>query len=46
MTPQLQVSSDSLLTLGGHTFGSRLIVGTGKYESYEIMEVALVSSGA
>ena len=46
MTPQLQISSDSLLTLGSHTFGSRLIVGTGKYESYEIMQEALDASGA
>ncbi|MEE8154351.1 MAG: thiazole synthase [Phycisphaerales bacterium] len=46
MTPQLQVSSDSSLTLGSHTFGSRLIVGTGKYESYEIMQEALHASGA
>ncbi len=46
MTPQLQVSSDSSLTLGSHTFGSRLIVGTGKYESYEIMQEALNASGA
>lgn len=32
--------------LGGHTFGSRLIVGTGKYPSVEIMQEALANSGA
>ncbi len=31
--------------LGSHTFGSRLIVGTGKYASYEQMQEALALSG-
>src|SRR5688572_4734660 len=32
--------------LAGHQFGSRLIVGTGKYETLEIMGESLVVSGA
>ncbi len=34
------------LVFGKHSFGSRLIVGTGKYESVEQTEAALVASGA
>ena len=34
------------LTIGKQTFNSRLIVGTGKYETYEIMQEALDASGA
>ena len=34
------------LTLGRLTMTSRLIVGTGKYESYEVMQEALDRSGA
>ena len=34
------------LQLGTHTFGSRLIVGTGKYTSYEQMTIALDLTGA
>ena len=37
---------DAPLTLGGRELASRLIVGTGKYETYEIMEPALDASGA
>jgi thiazole synthase len=33
------------LTIGSHTFASRLIVGTGKYSSYEVMQQALDISG-
>jgi thiazole synthase len=33
------------LTLGGRTWGSRLIVGTGGFRSLEVMERALVASG-
>jgi thiazole synthase len=33
-------------TLGGRTFGSRIIVGTGKYESLEQTRRALAASGA
>ncbi|TVR99940.1 MAG: thiazole synthase [Phycisphaerales bacterium] len=34
------------LALAGRTWNSRLIVGTGKYESYETMQQALDASGA
>jgi thiazole synthase len=37
-------ASDSL-KIGSHTFASRLIVGTGKYASYESMSEALAISG-
>jgi thiazole synthase len=33
------------LKIGSHSFGSRLIVGTGKYASYELMGEALAISG-
>ena len=36
----------SELTIGSHRFRSRLIVGTGKYPSPEIMRRAIVASGA
>ncbi len=34
------------LVIGGRKFGSRLIVGTGKYETFEVMREALEASGA
>src|ERR1044072_717157 len=34
------------LTIAGHTFGSRLILGTGKFASNELMRDALEASGA
>lgn len=37
---------DDPLVLGGRTFRSRLIVGTGKYSSFAIMKEALEISGA
>lgn len=37
--------SDNLLKIGSHSFRSRLIVGTGKYSSYEVMRDALDISG-
>jgi thiazole synthase len=37
---------DDLLALGGRTFRSRLIVGTGKFSSPELMADALAASGA
>lgn len=40
--PQL----DQPLTLGSRTLQSRLIVGTGKYENYDIMQQCLDASGA
>lgn len=36
---------DETLRIGSHTFSSRLIVGTGKYSSYETMQEALDLSG-
>jgi thiazole synthase len=38
--------ADDPLVLGGRTFRSRLIVGTGKYSSFGIMREALASSGS
>src|SRR5579872_1867062 len=37
---------ESPLVLGSHTFESRLIVGTGKYATYELMRECLDASGA
>ncbi len=37
---------DSPLVVGKHTLTSRLIVGTGKYESFEVMQAAHEASGA
>ena len=34
------------LTIGTHTLSSRLIVGTGKYAGYELMNQSLAASGA
>ena len=33
------------LTIAGRTFTSRLVVGTGKYPSHEVMQAAHVASG-
>ncbi|HEV3300973.1 MAG TPA: thiazole synthase [Planctomycetaceae bacterium] len=38
--------SESPLVLGSHAFESRLIVGTGKYATYELMRDCLDASGA
>jgi thiazole synthase len=38
-------TSGDPLRIGSHTFSSRLIVGTGKYSSYELMSEALAVSG-
>ncbi len=35
-----------LLRIGSHTFSSRLIVGTGKYASYDLMAQCLEAAGA
>ena len=40
------LQSDSRLTIGTHTLSSRLIVGTGKYASYEEMASAIEICGA
>ncbi len=37
---------DDLLRLGPHVFRSRLIVGTGKYETFDLMRQSLELSGA
>ena len=39
-------STDAPLQVGSHTLRSRLIVGTGKYATYELMGEALERSGA
>ena len=39
-------NSDRLLQIAGRTFGSRLIMGTGKFASGELMAAALTASGA
>lgn len=46
MTEKLNESSDRPLVVGGREFRSRLIVGTGKYASNEIMVEAIRASGA
>jgi len=38
--------SDDLLTIGKHTFSSRLFVGTGKYKDVEETRLAIEASGA
>lgn len=38
-------AADAPLRIGSHQFSSRLIVGTGKYSSYELMSQALEISG-
>src|SRR4051794_6331542 len=38
--------ADDPLILGSHRLTSRLIVGTGKYASYDLMREALAASGA
>jgi thiazole synthase len=45
-TPDTAESDDKLLRLGTHTFRSRLIVGTGKYATYELMQQCLAVSQA
>jgi thiazole synthase len=44
--PQQATGSDTPLEIGGHTFRSRLLVGTGKYRSNVEMVRALEASGA
>lgn len=39
-------TSNDGLQIGSHRFGSRLIVGTGRYANYEVMREALDHSGA
>jgi thiazole synthase len=40
-----QPAQEDALRLGSHVFGSRLIVGTGKYQTYDLMRDALALSG-
>ncbi len=44
--PEVDVLAPDPLRIGSHTFTSRLIVGTGKYASYELMAQALEAAGA
>ena len=37
--------SESAFEVGGHRLSSRLILGTGRYESFEIMQQSLAASG-
>ena len=46
MTTTLQSELDTPLHVGGRTLASRLIVGTGKYQTYELMQQSLDASGA
>ena len=36
---------DTPLVIGGHTFNSRLMMGTGKFSSTEVMKKAMEESG-
>lgn len=42
----METSASDLLRIGAHTFRSRLIVGTGKYATFELMQQALETAGA
>ncbi|WP_421859171.1 thiazole synthase [Oceanicaulis sp.] len=46
MTAQTQIQDDAPLVVAGRSFKSRLIIGTGKYKTYEQNAQALVASGA
>jgi thiazole synthase len=46
MTTAIELVKDAPFTLGGRTFQSRLMVGTGKYRSNEEMVRAIEASGA
>jgi len=43
--PAEAASSDKPFSVGGHSFQSRLILGTGKYDSFEIMRDSIEASG-
>jgi len=45
-TAQTELATDTLLTIGGQTFRSRLMVGTGKYRSNDDMVRAIEASRA
>jgi thiazole synthase len=42
----INLPPDKLLVLGTHTLNSRLIVGTGKYTTFELMQDCLEASGS
>jgi thiazole synthase len=42
----VELQADAPLVLGNHTFESRLIVGTGKYASYNLMRDCLQAAGS
>ena len=46
MTTTVEVVRDTPLTIGGRTFHSRLLAGTGKYRDNETMQRAIEASGA
>lgn len=46
MTTAVETLRDTPLTIGGRTFHSRLLVGTGKYADHETMVRAIEASGA
>lgn len=46
MAIDVSAAIDDPLRIGSHTLRSRLIVGTGKYETFEIMAQALALSGS
>ena len=46
MPHELHSSRDTPLQLGSHRFHSRLIVGTGKYATYDLMRDCLEASGS
>ena len=46
MSTAANPSTDSGITIGSHTLRSRLIVGTGKYATFEQMQECLEISGA
>src|SRR5919108_1925885 len=46
MTTAVETIQDTPLTIGGRTFQSRLMVGTGKYSDMETMVRAIEASGA
>jgi thiazole synthase len=45
VSPPVHLPPDKTLTIGKFTFHSRLITGTGKYASYELMRDCLAASG-
>ena len=46
MTTAVETLRDEPLTIGGRTFQSRLMVGTGKYPDMDTMVRAIEASGA